>query len=77
MMEAATRRNAVHVALGRAEFIVADVERVDLGDRRFDKIFAARVGLFQREPDRARRLVERWLGPGGVVRTFYDSPSSP
>jgi hypothetical protein len=47
---------------------------MDLGERRFDKVFAVRVGLFHREPERAERLVEPWLAPGGVVRAFYDSP---
>jgi ubiquinone/menaquinone biosynthesis C-methylase UbiE len=74
MIEAATRRNAEHVASGRAEFLVARLEDLDLGDRRFDKIFAVRVGLFHREPDRAHGLAERWLAPGGEVRAFFDEP---
>jgi ubiquinone/menaquinone biosynthesis C-methylase UbiE len=73
MIEAAARRNAEHVAAGKAEFLVADVEELDLGDRRFDVIFAVRVGLFHREPDRARALVEPWLASGGRVHAFYDS----
>jgi ubiquinone/menaquinone biosynthesis C-methylase UbiE len=78
MIEAATRRNAAYVEAGRAEFLVADLEDLDLlGDRRFDKIFAVRVGLFHREPERARGLVERWLAPGGEVFAFYDAPSKP
>jgi hypothetical protein len=31
-----------------------------------------RVGLFHREPARARRLAERWLMPGGTLRSVYD-----
>ena len=75
MIEAAKRRNAAYVETGRAEFLVADLEDLDLGDRRFDKIFAVRVGLFHREPDRAHSLVERWLAPGGAVFAFFDPPS--
>ena len=74
MVDAATVRNAAHVEAGRAEFLVASLEDLDLGERRFDKVFAVRVGLFHREPERAERLVEPWLAPGGVVRAFYDSP---
>ena len=70
MIEAASRRNAAYIEAGRAEFLVAD-----LGDRRFDKIFAVRVGLFHREPQRARSLVEPWLAPGGEVFAFFDAPS--
>jgi ubiquinone/menaquinone biosynthesis C-methylase UbiE len=75
MIEAAARRNAEHVAAGKAEFFVADLEDLGLGVRRFDKIFAVRVGLFHRNPDRARGLVEPWLAPGGEVFTFFDPPT--
>jgi ubiquinone/menaquinone biosynthesis C-methylase UbiE len=74
MIEAATRRNAAHVEAGKAEFLVASLEDLDLGDRRFDEVFAVRVGLFHREPARAQRLAERWLAPGGTVRAFFDTP---
>jgi ubiquinone/menaquinone biosynthesis C-methylase UbiE len=77
MIRAAKRRNAAYVEAGRAEFLVADLEDLDLGERRFDKIFAVRVALFHREPERARGLVERWLAPGGAVSVFYDAPSEP
>lgn len=74
MIEAAKRRNAAHIEAGKAEFLLAALEDLDLGDRRFDKVFAVRVGLFHRDPDRARAIVERWLAPGGVVFAFSDSP---
>jgi SAM-dependent methyltransferase len=69
MVEAARRRNP------GGEFLVAELEALDLGDRRFDVIFAVRVGLFHREPERARARVEPCLAPGGRVETFYDGPS--
>jgi SAM-dependent methyltransferase len=75
MIHAAMRRNAAYGEAGKAEFLVADVEDMDLGDRRFDKVFAVRVGLFHREPERARGLVARWLAPGGRVYSFYETPS--
>jgi ubiquinone/menaquinone biosynthesis C-methylase UbiE len=75
MIEAATRRNAEYVAAGQAEFLVATLEDLDLGDRRFDKIFAVRVGLFHRDPDRAHALVEPWVAAGGSVSAFFDPPS--
>jgi cyclopropane fatty-acyl-phospholipid synthase-like methyltransferase len=68
MIEAARRRNA---AFPDAEFIVASLEDADLGARRFDKILAVRVGLFHREPERARALAERWLAPSGTVTSVY------
>jgi ubiquinone/menaquinone biosynthesis C-methylase UbiE len=72
MIEAASRRNAAFIEAGKAEFLVADLEELDLGDRRFDKVFAVRVGLFHREPDRAHGLVERFLAPGGKLLAVYD-----
>ncbi len=76
MIEAAQRRNAAYVDAGTAEFLVATLEELDLGERRFDKIFAVRVGLFHREPARARELAERWLEPGGTLLAAFDEPAS-
>ncbi len=75
MIQAAKRRNAAHVEAGEAEFLVADLEDFDPGDRRFDKVFAVRVGLFDRDPERARGIVEGWLAPGGAVFAFFDRPA--
>ena len=74
MIEAAARRNAAYAEEGVAEFLVMRLEELDLGNRRFDKVFAVRVRLFHNEPERARRLVEPWLAPGGELRAFYDGP---
>lgn len=77
MIRAATRRNAAHIEAGKAEFIVANLEDLELEERRFDKIFAIRVGLFYREPEHARNIVERWLAPGGALAVFFDQPAAP
>ena len=74
MIAAAERRHAAAVEAGRAEFLVRELEELDLGDRRFDKVFAVRVGLFHREPERARALVEPYLAPGGLVVSEFDPP---
>src|ERR1700754_2979882 len=75
MIAAAAERNAAFVDAGTAEFLVASLEDADLGERRFDKILAVRVGLFHREPERARALAEQWLAPGGVVHSVFDPPT--
>ena len=77
MIAAAEKRNARHVETGRAEFLVAELEDLDLGGRVFDKVLAVRVRLFHTDPGRARALVEPWLAPGGEVRAFYDRPGAP
>ena len=74
MAAAAARRNAAFA--GPAEFVTGELETLDLGERRFDVIFAVRVGLFQREPARARALAERWLAPGGTLHVVLDRPMS-
>ena len=74
MIDAATRRNAAYVEAGTAEFLVMRLEDLDLGDRRYDTIFAVRVGLCHREPARARALVEPYLAPGGRIATVFDPP---
>jgi ubiquinone/menaquinone biosynthesis C-methylase UbiE len=74
MIAAAARRNAASVQAGKAEFLVATFEELDLGDRRFDKVFAVRVGLFHREPERAHALAARWLAPGGTLLPVFDPP---
>ena len=71
MIAAAAKRNR---RFADAEFLVAELEALDLGERRFDTIFAVRVGLFAREPRRAHELAGRWLAPGGRIRTVFDSP---
>lgn len=75
MIDAARRRNAAYVEQGMAEFLVGSLEEIDLGERRFDLILAVRVGLFHRDPDRARRLASTWLVPEGRILVFYDPPS--
>ncbi|HYI20075.1 MAG TPA: methyltransferase domain-containing protein [Solirubrobacteraceae bacterium] len=76
MIAAAARRNARWVRAGTAEFLVASLETADLGERRFDAVLAVRVGLFHRDPVRARALAERWLAPGGRVLAAFDAPGA-
>ena len=72
MIAAARHRNAAFVAAGRAAFEVMQLEALEIGPRRFDVVFAVRVGLFHRDPAGARALVRRWLAPGGRIVSEYD-----
>lgn len=74
MVEAAVRRNAAHVAAGRAEFLVGDLEHLDLGGRELDLAFAVRVAAFHRDPERTARLLRPWLADGARVLSFFDVP---
>lgn len=74
MIAASIRRNKEHIESRKAEFHVADVLRFDPGVRKFDKIFAVRVGLFHRDAAMARGVVEKWLAPRGRIIVVYDKP---
>jgi ubiquinone/menaquinone biosynthesis C-methylase UbiE len=66
MIEAASRRNAAHVAAGRAAFQVAALHEADLGDARFDLAFAIHVPVLLRgDPRRELAIVRAHLVPGG------------
>lgn len=71
---AAQKRNAAWITAGVAEFRVAELERLDLGDRAFDVVLAVRVGLFHRQPERARALIAPHLAPGARTRIVFDPP---
>jgi SAM-dependent methyltransferase len=66
MIDAAARRNAAHVAAGRAAFRVASLHEADLGDTRFDVVYAIHVPVFLRgDPRRELEIVRAHLVPGG------------
>jgi ubiquinone/menaquinone biosynthesis C-methylase UbiE len=75
MTEMASRRNREHVASGKAAFETAALEEADLGDRRFDKIFAFNVAVFWRKPAQALGAVRELLAPGGALYLFQQGPS--
>ncbi|MBA2630810.1 MAG: methyltransferase domain-containing protein [Thermoleophilaceae bacterium] len=72
MIAAATRRNAGHVAAGRASFITASLHEADLGGARFDKVLAVHVGEFIRgRPDRELGVIAGALADGGRLHLVY------
>ena len=74
-IEAATKRNAEHIAAGRVEF-----EHVALADARlpegcFEKILAINVNLFWIDPRKELPVIRRALTPTGALYLFYEPPS--
>jgi SAM-dependent methyltransferase len=73
----ATRRNAQHLASGKAVLETVALEELRPSDvlgesERFDKIFAMNVNLFWvRSPAKELELIKRLLGPGGALYLFY------
>ena len=73
MIDMAARRNRAHVAAGRAVLKTAALAHADLGDERFDKVYAFNVAPFWLQPDDALATVRRHLAPEGVLYLFWDA----
>jgi SAM-dependent methyltransferase len=76
MIEMATRRNREHVEAGRALLEAIALEDADLGDRRFDKVFAFNVAPFWLQPETALGAVREHLTGDGAVYVFWDARHS-
>jgi len=75
MVMMARKRSAAHVAAGKAVIRALDLEKDDLGDARFDKIFAFNVRLFWDESGKPLRTLKAHLAPGGAVFIFFQAPT--
>jgi SAM-dependent methyltransferase len=73
MIAAARRRNRLHVESGRAVLEAVALEDADLGDQRFDRVFAFNVAPFWLEPSEALEIVHEHLAPNGTVHVFWDA----
>jgi SAM-dependent methyltransferase len=73
MIAAAKRRNRLHVKSGRAVLQAVAPEDADLGDQRFDRVFAFNVAPFWLKPKEALEVVREHLAPGGTVYVFWDA----
>lgn len=76
MVDAAAKRNKPFIDAGVARFMQSDLESLDLGEMKFDKVLAMRVRLFHDQPERARKLAKRWLAPKGKLFVQYDEPAA-
>src|SRR5205823_9100853 len=75
-IEMATRRNHEHVDAGRAVLEAVPLEDADLGDRRFDKVFAFNVAPFWRQPEAALGALREHVAQDGAVYIFWDARHS-
>src|SRR3954449_2935925 len=73
MISVATRRNREHVDAGRAVLETLALEDADLGDRRFNKVFAFNVAPFWQHPEAALGAVRQHLARDGAVYIFWDA----
>jgi ubiquinone/menaquinone biosynthesis C-methylase UbiE len=73
MIAMAATRNREHVASGRAVLKTAALAHAELGDERFEKVFAFNVAPFWLQPKQALAIVRQHLAPGGAVYIFWDA----
>jgi SAM-dependent methyltransferase len=73
MVEMASRRNREHVGAGRAVLEAVALEDADLGNQRFDKVFAFNVAPFWLQPKAALGAVRKHLARDGAVYLFWDA----
>ena len=76
MIEIATRRNSEHVHAGRAVLEAIALQDADLGDRRFDKIFAFNVAPFWQQPE-VRSVPSASTSPGMGPSTSSGTRATP
>jgi cyclopropane fatty-acyl-phospholipid synthase-like methyltransferase len=72
----AEKKNAKHIADGKANFISAPLHEVDLGQSQFNKIFAVNVNLFWKKAARELEMIKDRLFPGGAVYLINHPPAA-
>jgi SAM-dependent methyltransferase len=76
MIAQAERRNRVHVDAGLVAFHAVALADAELGDDRFDKVFAVNVRLFRADAAREADVLRRALAPLGALYLFQQHPSA-
>lgn len=76
MIDAATKRNQRYVDESKATFLCTTLEALNLGEARFDKIFAIRVNFFIQQPERQLPILKGLLKPTGALYLIFDPPSA-
>jgi cyclopropane fatty-acyl-phospholipid synthase-like methyltransferase len=73
MIAMAKKRNAEHIAVGKASFQTVALDKAKFGDTQFDKIFAIRIGgLVRAGAERELEVVRTHLAPKGIFYLVYD-----
>ena len=74
MIQAARKRNTDCIAAGKADFQLAPLSQVDVGEVRFDKIFAVNVNVFWQKPETELTVIKNLLKPDGRAYFFFQPP---
>lgn len=76
MIQIAAKNNDQYVSSGKASFIAAPLDKAELGQSRFNKIFAVNVNLFWIKAAPELEIVKERLLPQGTVYLFNEPPSA-
>ncbi len=76
MIQAAQKRNHAWIATEKADFQLAPFIQVDVGQVRFDKIFAVNVNVLWQKPEKELAVIKKLLKPGGQVYFFFQPPAA-
>lgn len=71
MITQAQKRNEKWLHEGKVSFNTSSLETLDLGTKKFSKIFAVNVNTFWIKPEKALESVKKLLVPKGKLYLFY------
>lgn len=71
----ATKRNAAHIASGKAVFLATELACFESSAHSFDKAFAVNVNVFWLRPTAELRVLARVLKPGGALCLAFQPPN--
>jgi len=74
MISITKRRNKKNILSNKVNFHLCDFNKVDFGDKKFDKIFTVNTIYFWEKPESMIEKISSLLKPGGkLVIGFYSS----
>jgi cyclopropane fatty-acyl-phospholipid synthase-like methyltransferase len=77
MIALAKKRNANHIATGKASFQTVALDKGDFGNTKFNKILAIRIGALMRAgAQRELEVIRKYLAPKGKFYFVYDPPKA-
>ncbi len=76
MIRIAEKKNAEHIAAGKAKLITASLDEANFNGECFHKIFAINVNLFWTNVDCGLDIIKESLLPGGALYVFNQPPEA-
>lgn len=74
MIRIAKKKNAECESSGKVKFMTSEFRKAELGQSRFDKIFAVNVNMFWMNAEHELKIIRERLLPNGAVYLFNQPP---